>query len=87
MADTSSPLSHDAHYIVATADLYGWKVTRESDGPMELTRPGWIVTAVFNPDGRFRHGHVNAPGTDAAPMDLRQVLDVLEQHGSTVLPT
>ncbi len=86
MADTASPLSHDAHYLVATAGLYGWHVERQPNGPVRLTRQDWILTLAFHPHGAFRHGRAHGPGAENEDMSLMEVLEILEQAGNPVLP-
>lgn len=84
--ETASPLSHDAHYLVATAGLYGWHVERQPNGPVRLTRPGWILAVSFHPHGEFRHGRAHGLGVEDEDVSLAEVLEILEQCGSPVLP-
>ncbi len=85
--DTASPLSHDAHYLVATAGLYGWHVQRQPNGPIRLTRPGWILTVAFTARGEFRHARAHGPAVEDEDVSRVEVLEILEQSGQPVLPT
>ncbi|WP_371484217.1 hypothetical protein [Kitasatospora sp. NBC_00315] len=84
--ETASPSSHDAHYLVATAGLYGWRVGRQPNGLVRLTRPGWILAVAFHPHGEFRHGRAHGPAVENEDIDLVEVLEILEQCGNPVLP-
>ncbi|MGW2546335.1 hypothetical protein ACWC5I_37075 [Kitasatospora sp. NPDC001574] len=84
--DGAAPLGHDAHYLVATAGLYGWHVGRQPNGPIRLTRPGWTLTVAFHSHGEFRHARAHGPAVENEDMNLTEVLDILEQCGRPVLP-
>ncbi|MFB7663579.1 hypothetical protein ACFC1R_06450 [Kitasatospora sp. NPDC056138] len=84
MADT--PLGPDAHYLLATADLYGWDVAREPDSGMRLSLLDWTLQVVLTPDGHFRLGRASGPETTEKDLDLREALDVLEKHGNPTPP-
>uniref|UniRef100_UPI002F90CB05 hypothetical protein n=1 Tax=Kitasatospora indigofera TaxID=67307 RepID=UPI002F90CB05 len=84
--DNAPHLSHDAHYLVATAGLYGWHVARPPNGPIRLTRPDWTLALTFHPHGEFRHARAHGPGVENEDVGLVEILDILEHHGSPVLP-
>ncbi|MEU8139635.1 hypothetical protein [Streptodolium elevatio] len=84
---TSEPVAHyPAHYLTSTARLFGWAVATHPDGSVRLSLPDRTVWAHFAPDGSFRHGTATGGTTADTRLDLRQVLDVLEEHGSAVPP-
>ncbi len=85
-SDTASPLSHDAHYLVATAGLYGWHVGQQPNGPLRLTRPDWVLTVAFTSHGEFRHGRAHGPAVENEDVSLVEILEILEQSGSPALP-
>ncbi|MGW3075822.1 MULTISPECIES: hypothetical protein [unclassified Kitasatospora] len=80
------PVSHDAHYLGATAHLYGWQVTREQDGAMRFSLLDWTLRVEFSPDGRFSSARATGPGSTDTRLDLRTVIDALEEYGSPALP-
>ncbi|MFE7526844.1 hypothetical protein ACFU7Y_14095 [Kitasatospora sp. NPDC057542] len=81
-----APVSHDAHYLGATARLYGWQVMHEQDGAMRFSLLDWTLRVEFSPDGRFSSARANGPGSADTQLDLRTVLDTLEEYGSPALP-
>ncbi|MFD5461320.1 hypothetical protein ACFWIQ_00640 [Kitasatospora sp. NPDC127059] len=81
-----SPVSHDAHYLGATARLYGWQVVREQDETMRFSLLDWTLRVEFSPDGRFASARADGPGSTDTELDLRTVLDVLEEYGSPSPP-
>ncbi|PYC79974.1 hypothetical protein C7C46_13550 [Streptomyces tateyamensis] len=86
MADSALPLSHDAFYLDATARMFGWHVTRESDETLVLRLTDRRLRALFWHDGGFRFARATGPGSGDVELGLREVLDVLEEYG-TAQPT
>ncbi|MCX5215383.1 hypothetical protein OG689_40100 [Kitasatospora sp. NBC_00240] len=81
--DTTSPPSHDAHYLVATPGLYGWHVGRQPNGPIRLARPDWILTVAFHSHGEFRHPRAHGPAVENEDVNL---VEILQQSGSPAPP-
>ena len=86
MTDPQSPMSHDAHYLDATARLFGWLVAWEPGGSARISQRDWTLRAYFDHDGAFRFGRASGPGTGNLELTMREAVAALEQHGSPVPP-
>ncbi|MCF2527236.1 hypothetical protein [Yinghuangia soli] len=80
------PSGPDAHYLTHTARSYGWTVTAHPDATVRLSLPDRSMHLRFTPDGAFRHATATGPDHTDHRLDLRQVVDVLERHGSAKPP-
>ncbi|MFF1785632.1 hypothetical protein ACFVX9_04130 [Kitasatospora sp. NPDC058243] len=86
MSERELPLSNDAFYLDAAARMFGWDVRRGADEALVLSLSEWTVRALFW-RGVFRYARATGPGTSDVELALREVLDVLEEHGSPEPPT
>jgi hypothetical protein len=77
-------LGSDAHYVVATARLFDWRVFWRSGGRLRLARDEWQIRALFGPAGAFRHAKVRFGAQSWRGLGLPELVGLLEGKSSAL---
>ncbi|WP_042374747.1 hypothetical protein [Streptacidiphilus neutrinimicus] len=77
-------LGNDAHYVVATARLFGWRVVWRAGGRLRSDRDGRRVRALFTPAGGFRHARMRVGGQAWQALGQPELVWLLEGEGPAV---
>lgn len=79
-------LGDDAHYVEATARLFGWQVDWQPRRHLRLRRGLWDAQAAFSSGGGFLHGQGCGPARQARELGLPELIGLLEREGRVRRP-
>ena len=80
-------LGDDAHYVDATARLFGWLAHWHDAGHLLLRRGEWVAQVHFSTSRAFVRSLVHGPAREAHELGLTEVIRLLEREGYAVNPT
>jgi hypothetical protein len=86
MTYTFGHLGGDAHYLEATARMFGWRVVGDPDRAARIQRGPWTVRVLFGPTGGFRRAWSCGAVGGEAELGLAAVVGLLEREGTATTP-